>query len=48
MTAADLNGDGWTAMVHPDELAEAAARWSEATASGDDYQNEFRLRRRAI
>jgi PAS domain S-box-containing protein len=40
-----LDGPGWTAMVHPDDLPSAASRWAEALASGDDYQTEFRLHR---
>ncbi len=40
-----LNGVGWTAMVHPDDLALAGARWTAALASGETYETEFRLRR---
>ena len=40
-----LDGAGWTAMVHPDDLQSAANRWAEALESGDDYQTEFRLLR---
>ena len=37
-------GDGWTALVHPDDLGAAAVRWRSALASGEDYEIEFRLR----
>jgi PAS domain S-box-containing protein len=41
----DLDGEGWTVMVHPDDLPEAGARWAASLASGDTYEAEFRLRR---
>ena len=41
----ELDGVGWAAMVHPDDLPQASQRWAEALASGHDYQTEFRLRR---
>jgi PAS domain S-box-containing protein len=40
-----LDGAGWTAMVHEDDLPSAAARWAEAVETGETYQVEFRLRR---
>ena len=40
-----LAGDGWVEMVHPDDRAEAGARWALALQSGETYQMEFRLRR---
>jgi PAS domain S-box-containing protein len=40
-----LKGDGWTTIVHPDDLAQAATAWASALASGQHYQTEFRLRR---
>lgn len=36
---------GWTAAVHPDDRALAAARWREAQQSGKPFEGEFRLRR---
>ncbi len=38
-----LNGNGWAAIVHPDDLPEAASRWARALASGQIYEAEFRL-----
>jgi PAS domain S-box-containing protein len=41
-----LDGAGWTAMVHPEDLLSATERWAQALASGDTYETEFRLRDR--
>jgi PAS domain S-box-containing protein len=41
----DLDGSRWSAMVHPEDLPLATARWAEALSSGKEYQTEFRLRR---
>ncbi|MEO8778063.1 MAG: PAS domain-containing protein [Rhodanobacter sp.] len=40
-----LLGDGWTHMVHPDDLPAAGQEWTHAIHSGRTYQTEFRLRR---
>lgn len=40
-----LMGNGWTALVHPDDLPMAASRWTQALESGQPYEAEFRLRR---
>lgn len=40
-----LVGTGWSSIVHPDDLPEVAARWSEAVSSGQLYEAEFRVRR---
>jgi len=40
-----LDGDGWAAVVHPDDLDEAVRRWTEAIAGGMAYKTEFRLKR---
>ena len=39
-----LDGDGWTQLVHVDDLPGARERWAQALASGDTYEAEFRLR----
>ena len=41
----DLDGGGWTRIVHPDDLPEAGRRWSASLASGESYEVEFRIRR---
>ena len=40
-----LDGDGWTVLVHPDDIGQAAAAWAGARERGEPYQTEFRLRR---
>jgi PAS domain S-box-containing protein len=40
-----LDGIGWAEIVHPDDRAVAAARWTGALKSGETYQTEFRLKR---
>jgi PAS domain S-box-containing protein len=41
----ELDGDGWVAMVHPDDVSAAAEKWRAALQSGETYETEFRLRR---
>ncbi|WP_205678472.1 PAS domain S-box protein [Brevundimonas vesicularis] len=36
---------GWGNIVHPDDLDWASERWVQALASGQVYENEFRIRR---
>ena len=45
MARGSLDGQGWVAMVHPDDAPAAGERWAAALASGGDYETEFRLRR---
>lgn len=40
-----LDGDKWAIMVHSDDLAPAAAAWTDAISTGERYEVEFRLRR---
>jgi PAS domain S-box-containing protein len=40
-----LAGDGWGALLHPDDLPAALEDWTAALASGAPYQSHFRLRR---
>ncbi|MEJ8849144.1 PAS domain S-box protein [Variovorax rhizosphaerae] len=42
---AQLLGDGWTDIVHPDDLARAERLWAQSVATGIPYINEGRLRR---
>ncbi len=39
-------GAGWADAVHPDDRAEAGAKWAAAVASGASYEVELRYRRR--
>jgi PAS domain S-box-containing protein len=45
MSLDHLAGNGWAAMVHPDDIDVAAQEWTEARAAARQYQVEFRLRR---
>lgn len=42
----ELDGTGWAAMVHPNDVAKASEAWSTAIKLGQAYEAEFRLRRR--
>lgn len=42
---AELLGDGWIGIIHPDDVASTGTRWAHALATGDAYEVEFRLRR---
>jgi PAS domain S-box-containing protein len=44
-TPGQLDGFHWTQIVHPDDLEQAAARWTAAVALGTLYDTEFRLQR---
>lgn len=41
----DLDGQAWASIVHPDDIAAAAAGWGASLTAGTPYQAEFRLRR---
>ena len=36
---------GWTSVVHPDDLALCLKRWQAAIATGQTFETEYRLRR---
>lgn len=42
----ELDGMGWTAMVHPEDIDSAGASWADALQKGLTYESEFRLRGR--
>jgi PAS domain S-box-containing protein len=42
---ADIVRDGWTGVVHPDDLPRMLERWQRCLDTGTPYQNEVRLRR---
>ncbi|MFN7946537.1 MAG: PAS domain S-box protein [Blastocatellia bacterium] len=44
-TAEEMLGAGWMKAVHPDDVTAAAARWNEAVAKGQPFNNEHRIRR---
>ncbi|MCX7305914.1 MAG: PAS domain S-box protein [Hyphomicrobiales bacterium] len=41
----ELDGEGWTKLVHPDDLPGAGESWAQALRSCQPYDVEFRLRR---
>ncbi|MBZ9676360.1 PAS domain S-box protein [Mesorhizobium sp. ES1-1] len=41
----DLDGQGWSTIVHPDDLEPAGEKWRQALAEAVFYETEFRLRR---
>jgi PAS domain S-box-containing protein len=45
MAQGSLDGMGWTAMVHSEDLEFAGVRWQASLVSGATYETEFRLRR---
>ena len=44
-TAAELLGDGWRHVLHPDDRQAVLAAWQHSVATGDPYAVDGRLRR---
>jgi PAS domain S-box-containing protein len=42
---AELDGEKWGKIVHPEDIPGAVAAWSHAIRTGEAYEVEFRLRR---
>ena len=40
----DLHGTGWGNLVHPQDIVVAAPRWAHSVATGEPYEQLFRLR----
>lgn len=40
-----LLGQGWQAMIHPEDLPACVERWTNSCRTGEPYEAEFRLRR---
>ncbi len=45
LPSAQLVGDKWRDVVHPDDLPQCVHRWSHSVATGENYKAEFRLKR---
>ena len=46
LEAAEFGGRAnWTAVIHPDDLAETNRRWQESVATGEFFEVEYRFRR---
>lgn len=43
--APDILGNGWLAVLHPDDVQPCVERWTHALTTGASYEVEFRLRR---
>ena len=39
-----LNGEGWSSLVHPDDLSSVTELWRAALQSGSPYEAQFRIR----
>jgi PAS domain S-box-containing protein len=39
-----VDGEGWTSLVHPDDLSRAAELWRAAVTAGAPYEAQFRIR----
>jgi PAS domain S-box-containing protein len=46
MPAAELLGDGWLQILHPDDRARAATIWAASVRTGEPYEAEYRFLRR--
>ncbi|WP_437687207.1 PAS domain-containing protein [Sorangium sp. So ce176] len=44
-TEAQILGEGWLAMVHPDDVEKTVAAWTRSLETGEPYYTEFRLLR---
>jgi PAS domain S-box-containing protein len=44
-SASDWADFGWTRFLHPDDVEATVRGWSNAVATGQPYDNQFRLRR---
>ena len=44
MPSSQLLAEGWQNVVHPDDLGNAVARWTDSLKSGEPYEIEFRLK----
>jgi PAS domain S-box-containing protein len=44
LTAAELKGERWTKVIHPDDVEVTVERWYAAVKTGDPYEVLFRLR----
>jgi PAS domain S-box-containing protein len=47
MTPNATEGDGWSAVLHPDDRERAWQRWCASLATGEPYEVEYRLRHRS-
>lgn len=43
VTEAEILGEGWARIVHPDDLERVSNEWYNAARAGKEYQGEFRI-----
>jgi diguanylate cyclase (GGDEF)-like protein/PAS domain S-box-containing protein len=46
LTYEQMQGSGWSTLVHPDDLDYVLAKWTDALRTGMPYDVEYRLRRK--
>ena len=44
MRPGTLDGEGWSSLVHPDDLSTVTELWRAALESGTPYEAQFRIR----
>ncbi len=44
-TLAQIGGDGWAQLLHPDDAERTNVRWRHSLDTGEPYEIEYRLRR---
>jgi anti-anti-sigma factor len=44
-TEEQMLGEGWLAVLHPDDVPRTVAAWTRSLTTGEPYNTEFRLRR---
>jgi len=45
VTISDFLGDGWLAVLHPEDLPDTLAAWYKGASEGVPYDHEYRVRR---
>gem|GEM_PF-4614238 len=46
MRPGDTDGEGWSTLLHPDDIERSQAIWSRSLETGEPYEIEYRFRRR--
>jgi PAS domain S-box-containing protein len=46
LTVEESVGEGWRLPFHPDDMATTVPRWKHSLATGEEYNTEYRCRRR--
>jgi PAS domain S-box-containing protein len=43
VTEAEILGEGWIQIIHPDDLEQVSSKWYNAARAGNEYRGEFRI-----